>query len=268
VITGVSAIVRPAKITMRVVVRDIVLYVASIALLLITFNDGVITLIEAIAFLGLYAVYLIILFNWDAFVPGAEPSVVEDLETGLEEEHESQNLFHRINQAIIKGFGFLMGDARKAYIRTFLVSIAFIGIISWFMVEYAVELADALNIPPVIVALTILAAATSVPDLLSSVIVSRQGRGEMAVANAVGSNVFDILVGLGLPWLIVIVVAASVVNVGVQDLWGPTIVLLTTVVLLFVLLSTGRLLSRKEGWLLVVAYLVFVVWTWIQGSVG
>jgi len=98
--------------------------------------------------------------------------------------------------------------------------------------------------------------------------VSRQGRGEMAVANAVGSNVFDILVGLGLPWLIVIVVAASVVNVGVQDLWGPTIVLLTTVVLLFVLLSTGRLLSRKEGWLLVVAYLVFVVWTWIQGSVG
>jgi K+-dependent Na+/Ca+ exchanger-like protein len=266
VITGFSAIVRPTKITMRVVVRDIVVYVASIALLLVTFADGVITLFEAVAFLGLYAVYLIILFNWDAFAPGTEVDVVENLETGMHETRQNPNLLRRINHAVTKGIGFLMGDARKAYIRTFLVSIALIGIISWFLVEYAVELANALNIPPVIIALTILAGGTSVPDLISSVVVSRQGRGEMAVANAIGSNVFDILVGLGLPWLLVIIIAVSVVNVGVQDLWGPTIVLLITVIMLFVFLSTGRKLTRKEGWALILAYVAFVIWTWIKGS--
>jgi K+-dependent Na+/Ca+ exchanger-like protein len=266
VITGVSAIVRPAQITMRVVVRDIVVYVASIALLLVTFADGVITLLEAVAFLGLYAVYLIVLFNWDAFAPGTEVDMVDNLEAGVHEEHQNPNLLQRINHAVTKGIGFLMGDARKAYIRTFLVSVVLIAIISWFLVEYAVELANALNIPPVIIALTILAGGTSVPDLISSVVVSRQGRGEMAVANAIGSNVFDILVGLGLPWLLVIIIAVSVVNIGVQDLWGPTIILLITVIILFVFLSTGRQLTRKEGWALVVAYVAFVMWTWIKGS--
>jgi K+-dependent Na+/Ca+ exchanger-like protein len=266
VITGVSAIVRPAQITMRVVVRDIVVYVASIALLLVTFADGVITLLEAVAFLGLYAVYLIVLFNWDAFAPGTEVDMVDNLEAGVHEEHQNPNLLQRINHAVTKGIGFLMGDARKAYIRTFLVSVVLIAIISWFLVEYAVELANALNIPPVIIALTILAGGTSVPDLISSVVVSRQGRGEMAVANAIGSNVFDILVGLGLPWLLVIIIAVSVVNIGVQDLWGPTIILLITVIILFVFLSTGRQLTRKEGWALVMAYVAFVMWTWIKGS--
>ena len=57
-----------------------------------------------------------------------------------------------------------------------------------------------------IVALTVLAAGTSIPDLLSSVIVAKQGRGDMAVSNAVGSNIFDILFALGFPWLILLTI--------------------------------------------------------------
>jgi len=49
--------------------------------------------------------------------------------------------------------------------------------------------------------LTFLAAGTSIPDLLSSVIVARQGAGDMAVSSSIGSNIFDVLVGLPLPWL-------------------------------------------------------------------
>ena len=49
--------------------------------------------------------------------------------------------------------------------------------------------------------LTILAAGTSVPDLLTSVIVAKQGFGDMAVSSSIGSNIFDVLVGLPLPWL-------------------------------------------------------------------
>ena len=49
--------------------------------------------------------------------------------------------------------------------------------------------------------LTLLAAGTSVPDLLTSVIVARMGEGDMALSSSIGSNIFDILVGLPLPWV-------------------------------------------------------------------
>jgi Ca2+/Na+ antiporter len=47
----------------------------------------------------------------------------------------------------------------------------------------------------------VIAAGTSVPDALSSILVAKNGQGDMAVANVLGSNVFNIFMGLGLPWL-------------------------------------------------------------------
>ena len=46
-----------------------------------------------------------------------------------------------------------------------------------------------------IMGLTILAAGTSIPDLITSVIVARKGLGDMAVSSSVGSNIFDITIG-------------------------------------------------------------------------
>ena len=59
-----------------------------------------------------------------------------------------------------------------------------------------------MGVPSVVMGYTVLAAGTSVPDLFSSVIVARMGEGDMAVSSSIGSNIFDILVGLPLPWLI------------------------------------------------------------------
>ena len=56
--------------------------------------------------------------------------------------------------------------------------------------------------PFTLMGLTIVAAGTSVPDAISSVVVAKSGEGDMAVSNAIGSNVFDILLGLGLPFLL------------------------------------------------------------------
>ena len=50
--------------------------------------------------------------------------------------------------------------------------------------------------------LTFLAAGTSIPDLITSVIVARKGLGDMAVSSSIGSNIFDVCVGLPLPWLL------------------------------------------------------------------
>lgn len=265
VITGASAIVRPARVTWQVVVRDCVIYVASIGLLLIAFQDGQISVLEALTFLGVYGVYIFILFQWELFVPNNELEPVAEVEAQFEKLRQDPHWYYHLNTLVERVIGLPMGDPRRSYIRAFLVSILFISAISWVLVESAVDFAEAVHIPPVIVALTILAGGTSVPDLISSIIVARQGRGEMAVSNAVGSNIFDILVGLSIPWLIVLFLRGGTITVGTENLWAATIVLLGTVILLFIFLSTEHLLSRKEGWSLLAVYAGYVLWTWLGG---
>jgi sodium/potassium/calcium exchanger 2 len=91
---------------------------------------------------------------------------------------------------------------KKYCFISFTASIAYIGIFSYFMVDWAATVGQTFRIPEIVMGLTILAAGTSVPDLLSSVIVAKQGHGDMAVSSSIGSNIFDILVGLPLPWLL------------------------------------------------------------------
>ena len=85
---------------------------------------------------------------------------------------------------------------------SFLLSILWIGAFTFFMVMWAEVIGNTLGIPMILMGMTILAAGTSVPDLLSSVIVARMGEGDMAVSSSIGSNIFDITVGLPVPWLL------------------------------------------------------------------
>merc|ERR1719453_2656284 len=91
---------------------------------------------------------------------------------------------------------------KNKYLLTFFASIIWIGVLSYFMVTWASKLGCIWNIHPAIMGVTILAAGTSVPDAIDSLLVARDGQGDMAVSNAIGSNVFDILLGLGLPWML------------------------------------------------------------------
>ena len=111
--------------------------------------------------------------------------------------------------------GGITGAPEQHFVRAFAVSIALIVALSYVLVESTIVFSAGIGIPPVIVALTLLAAGTSAPDLIASVDVARAGRGGMAVANAVGSNTFDLLVGLALPWTIALsVLGLAGVNVG------------------------------------------------------
>jgi hypothetical protein len=96
------------------------------------------------------------------------------------------------------------GMSKWCYV-SFIMSILWIAGFSYFMVAWAEIIGYTIGIPSVIMGLTILAAGTSVPDLLSSVIVARRGNGDMAVSSSIGSNIFDILVGLPVPWFLFIV---------------------------------------------------------------
>lgn len=266
IITGLSALVQPAKVTWRVVVRDCFVYTVSIGLLLAAFADGQITLFETILFLGLYAIYIFILFQWQTIDPRDEDNPIDIVEEEWEKEAQKSGLYHRITGGVSAVIGFTTGNPRRSYIRTFIVSIGYIVLISYFLVEYAVRFAEALHVPPLLIALTVLAGGSSVPDLIASLLVAREGRGEMAISNAIGSNIFDISVGLGLPWLLILLFRQDAIVVGTADLWGSTMILLLTVVILFVFLSTNRELSRKEGAVLVLLYVAYAMWVWLGGS--
>ncbi|XP_040018890.2 sodium/potassium/calcium exchanger 1 isoform X1 [Gasterosteus aculeatus] len=92
--------------------------------------------------------------------------------------------------------------SRKFFAFTFLGSILWIALFSYLMMWWAHQVGETIGISEEIMGLTILAAGTSIPDLITSVIVARKGLGDMAVSSSVGSNIFDITVGLPVPWLL------------------------------------------------------------------
>lgn len=91
---------------------------------------------------------------------------------------------------------------KRFFFITFIGSILWIAAFSYLMVWWAGLVGEVINIPPEVMGLTILAAGTSVPDLITSVIVARKGFGDMAVSSSVGSNLFDVTCGLPIPWLL------------------------------------------------------------------
>nr|XP_013189238.1 unnamed protein product [Amyelois transitella] len=88
------------------------------------------------------------------------------------------------------------------YPLTFIMCISWIGGVSYLVAWIITILGDTLNLPDSITGLTILAAGTSLPEAVSSVLVTNHGNGTMGISNSIGSNTFDILLCLGLPWLV------------------------------------------------------------------
>ena len=265
-ITGASALARPVKVAYATVTRDVIAYTLSLGLLLWAFWDARIELYEAITFLVFYASYVGVLVLWGKYYQYDEDPVEEVDEIVETERSRAPGAIQWISRVVDRVYQLLIGDPRSQFVRAFIVSIVLISALSWLLVEGGITLATSLGVPPVIVALTILAGGTSVPDMISSLVVARQGRGDMAVANAVGSNVFDILVGLGLPWMIMILAGRGTIGVGTAGLLTSTWLLLGSVVLLYFFMLTKRTLSRREGLLLTGAYIVYVVYVYAAGG--
>jgi sodium/potassium/calcium exchanger 2 len=144
----------------------------------------------------------------------------------------------------------------------FFLSIAWIGVYSYFMVGWAETVGETVGIPSYIMGLTFLAAGTSVPDLITSVIVARMGEGDMAVSSSIGSNLFDILVGLPLPWIIYIAwpTTKSTVQIGADGIWLSIMILLAMLVIIIVTIHfSGWRLTKTLGFFMFFFYFLFLV---------
>lgn len=142
----------------------------------------------------------------------------------------------------------------------FTLSIAWIGIASYFMVMSASIVGDTFGIPAQVMGLTFLAAGTSVPDLLSSIVVAQQGKGDMAVSSSIGSNIFDVLVGLPLPWLTYCAIKQQSVLVGAKSLQLSVLILVGMLVAVILLIKiSGWALTKTLGGMMLVLYFLFVI---------
>ncbi|MBN3281038.1 NCKX2 protein, partial [Polyodon spathula] len=152
-------------------------------------------------------------------------------------------------------------SAKKFFPISFLGAICWIAFFSYLMVWWAHQVGETIGITEEIMGLTILAAGTSIPDLITSVIVARKGLGDMAVSSSVGSNIFDITVGLPFPWLLYSFIHnMAPVQVSSNGLFCAIVLLF--IMLLFVILSIALCkwrMSKLLGFIMFLLYLVFLV---------
>lgn len=260
VIVGASAMFKAVKLKWQPVVRDMLFYIISIVLLYVSFRDGVITISEASLFVALYVLYIIAVLNWRKIFPYKDDTnVVEFLE---ENEVGSLGAFTR------RVIGYVIPNSNKypkLYLASFILSIAAIAGLSHQLVHQVVVIADYFSLNPTFLALTLLAAGTSIPDLIGSIVVAKQGRGDMAVSNAVGSNIFDVLFGLGAPWLVFLLINGGSIPVSTNNLDASVLLLFASVIaLLFMLAVRNWKLSHKSGILLIVTYGLYVAYTFAK----
>ncbi|KAL7877858.1 hypothetical protein SRHO_G00045010 [Serrasalmus rhombeus] len=147
------------------------------------------------------------------------------------------------------------------FMVTFISSTLWIAGLSYIMVWMVTVIGFTLGIPDVIMGITFLAAGTSVPDCMASLIVARQGLGDMAVSNSIGSNVFDILVGLGLPWALqtLAIDYGSTIHLNSRGLIFSVGLLLASVFLTVLGVHLNKwTLDKRLGFMCLLMYAVFL----------
>lgn len=227
VIPGIAVLVAPVAFTVdrRVIMRDALFYVISVfVLVILVFYFSVWGAAIAILLLALYAHYVQV--------------IVDHTKKDKEKIQKTEEKVH-IGREV--GISFIL--------------IILIGIVTFFLTESSIHLADILGISPVIVAFILIAAATSLPDTVISVVNAWKGDIDDAASNVFGSNVFDIFVGLGLPLLIYnIMVGPVTINFPhMEVLFG----LLGATIMVLYFFAEDHTLEKSRGVMLLVLYVIF-----------
>lgn len=138
-----------------------------------------------------------------------------------------------------------------------LVFLKLIGgaVVLYFSAEYTIrsviELSDLLDIGKDVIAISAVALGTSLPELVVSIVAARKGKLEIAMANVLGSNIFNSFAVLGIPALISpLTVTDPVLKIGLP--------FMTVATILYFFMSQDREVTRWEGMPLVLLYVLFV----------
>jgi cation:H+ antiporter len=133
-----------------------------------------------------------------------------------------------------------------------LIGMAGVGVACHFLVDHGLRLFTTLGLSPAVAGVTVLAAATSLPDTLLSVFAAKRGDGDGAIANAFASNTFDILICLGIPILVV-----GDLQLNWDDGWPILTCLFGASVTAVLLMITDWKITRLESIFKLALYLGF-----------
>jgi len=240
---------RSSKLVWQPIFRDIVFYILAVLLLAYIFFKGELTLLGGLLLVALYVLYVVVVYYWKRILP------YKDAEIDFTKKESAQKNVHGFSRLVSR----LDPVIAPYQILVFIISIGLISFLSWILVMSAVGISDTLRIPELLVGITVVAIGTSVPDLISSVIVARQGRHGMAINNAIGSNTFDILIGLGLPFLLYMLIKGEGFILDSANLDFSVSVLLGSAILLLVYLVWRKWkISRPFGIFLMILYTVYL----------
>jgi len=231
VIPGICVFVAPVafKVSKKVISRDALFYMISVfVLIILIFYFKKWGFFVAILLLLIYLIYV--------------KELIKNTKT-----HQRNSSKKRIKINLPKE------------VFLFFILLIVTGIFTFLLTGSAINLANDLGISPIIIAFTVIAAATSIPDTVISVTNARKGNIADATSNVFGSNIFDILVGIGLPLLIYCSYKGSVlINFSnleiVLGLLGSTILILS-------FFGESHTLNRKHATILLIMYVLFVLYT-------
>ncbi len=227
-ILGLAALIMPLMVSQQLIRQDVPIMIGVSIIALLMIQDGSIGKFEAAILVLGVIIYTIFLF-YQGKKTGIDASAVST-ETP---KPVWQNLLF-----IVVGLALLVLGAR-------------------WLVQSAVDIASSFGISEAVIGLTIVAAGTSLPEVMTSIVATIKGERDIAIGNVVGSNIFNILAVLGLSGLlspIPLVASEQLAQIDVP-------VMLAVAVLCLPLFFLGSTLNRFEGFLFLVIYIGYVWFT-------
>ncbi|MBI3676852.1 MAG: calcium/sodium antiporter [Proteobacteria bacterium] len=235
---GLGALVRPLPSSPKVVWRDgLTMLVASVALVVMAMS-GMITRQMGWLLLAAFAVYVVISF----FTDWRRPSHMSVAETRA-----------------IK----MLGEQRMApSFSFFLMLFGFVCLYfgGRFAVDGGLLLAQEYHVPQALIGLTVIAFGASLPELTTTLIATGRGQTSIAIGHLIGSNIFNLLLVLG--------IAASIHPLSVAPSLAhfDVFVMLASAALLIPMMASGWRVTRSEGFVLVLLYVGYIGYlAWQQG---
>ena len=229
VVVGVCAIMTPVAVAKDALVKDIPTSLAA-AVLLLGLGVGV----TAMTLGRIEGVIMAVLFI--CYIATMVITAMKARKAGKAVEEEEIKLLP-IWQCIV-------------YI---VIGIAGIALGGDWVVDGASTIASAFGISQNIIGLTIVAVGTSLPELVTSVVAARKNEVDMALGNAVGSNIFNILMVLGIASLI------SPITISMLDVFDIICIIGVTIAV-WIMAWTRKRLDRKEGIIMVAVYAAYMVY--------
>jgi cation:H+ antiporter len=153
------------------------------------------------------------------------------------------------------------GGVAKQALFTFFGLVALIGG-ARVTIEAAVQVARTFAVPEEVIGLTLLAVGTSLPELVASVVATMRGHVELAIGNVVGSNIFNLLLVLGVTSLV------GRVPVPAGGHYDLAVVVLLSLILFMVSMTGNRRIIRTEAAALLLVYFVYLTWRSSQALSG